>query len=89
MAELALDHVERDAFARHLDRVRVTDFCPRFRTRAGMHRPAMIIRIVEPVVGAPVIRVRAYMIHLQCARETPQRFADDTLSVVSGVGSAP
>jgi hypothetical protein len=38
---------------------------------------------------APVIRVRAYMIHLQCARETPQRLADDTLSVVSGVGSAP
>ncbi|MDX6410337.1 MAG: hypothetical protein QOE13_3408 [Gaiellaceae bacterium] len=25
MAELALDHVERDAFARHLDRVRVTE----------------------------------------------------------------
>jgi GH15 family glucan-1,4-alpha-glucosidase len=38
--------------------VRVTDFCPRFQTRDGVHRPAMIIRIVEPVVGAPVIRVR-------------------------------
>jgi GH15 family glucan-1,4-alpha-glucosidase len=38
--------------------LRVTDFCPRFRTRDGMHRPAMIIRIVEAVAGAPVIRVR-------------------------------
>ena len=38
--------------------LRVTDFCPRFRSRDGMHRPAMIIRLVEAVVGAPVIRVR-------------------------------
>ena len=38
--------------------LRVTDFCPRFRTRDGMHRPAMLIRIVEAVVGAPVIRIR-------------------------------
>ena len=38
--------------------VRVTDFCPRLRTRDGMHHPAMIIRIVAPLIGAPVIRVR-------------------------------
>jgi GH15 family glucan-1,4-alpha-glucosidase len=38
--------------------LRVTDFCPRFRISDGMHRPAMIIRIVEPLRGAPVIRVR-------------------------------
>jgi GH15 family glucan-1,4-alpha-glucosidase len=38
--------------------VRVTDLCPRFRSRDRMHRPAMIIRIVEPVIGRPMIRVR-------------------------------
>ena len=38
--------------------VRVTDFCPRFAHHEGNYRPAMIIRIVEPVVGKPVICVR-------------------------------
>ncbi|HTV77354.1 MAG TPA: glycoside hydrolase family 15 protein [Steroidobacteraceae bacterium] len=42
----------------HAATLRVTDFCPRFRTREGVHRPAMIVRLVEAVVGAPVIRVR-------------------------------
>ena len=38
--------------------IRVTDFCPRFRSRERMHRPSMIVRIVEPVAGRPVVRVR-------------------------------
>jgi GH15 family glucan-1,4-alpha-glucosidase len=38
--------------------VRVTDFCPRFTRHERSYRPAMIIRIVEPVVGKPVICVR-------------------------------
>jgi GH15 family glucan-1,4-alpha-glucosidase len=38
--------------------MKVTDFCPRFNSRDRIYRPAMIIRIVEPVVGRPVIRVR-------------------------------
>jgi GH15 family glucan-1,4-alpha-glucosidase len=38
--------------------VRVTDFCPRFPRHEGTYRPAMIIRIVEPVAGKPVICVR-------------------------------
>ena len=38
--------------------VRVTDFCPRFRSRERIHRPSMIIRIVEPVRGRPTLRVR-------------------------------
>jgi GH15 family glucan-1,4-alpha-glucosidase len=37
--------------------VKVTDFCPRFSSRERIYRPSMIIRIVEPVVGRPVIRV--------------------------------
>ncbi|HEV2702605.1 MAG TPA: glycoside hydrolase family 15 protein [Steroidobacteraceae bacterium] len=38
--------------------MKVTDFCPRFSTRDRIYRPSMIIRIVEPVVGRPVVRVR-------------------------------
>ncbi len=38
--------------------VKVTDFCPRFSSRERIYRPAMIVRIVEPVMGRPVIRVR-------------------------------
>jgi len=38
--------------------MRVLDFCPRYRSRDRMHRPSMLVRIVEPVVGRPVIRVR-------------------------------
>jgi GH15 family glucan-1,4-alpha-glucosidase len=38
--------------------MRVTDFCPRFTDRDRIYRPSMIIRIVEPVTGKPVIRVR-------------------------------
>jgi GH15 family glucan-1,4-alpha-glucosidase len=38
--------------------VRLTDFCPRFSSRDRTFHPSMIIRIVEPVVGQPVIRVQ-------------------------------
>ena len=38
--------------------VRITDFCPRFRTRGRMFRPMMLVRIVEPIAGRPLLRVR-------------------------------
>ena len=38
--------------------VRVTDFCPRFRARGRIFRPMMLVRIVEPLSGRPLIRVR-------------------------------
>jgi GH15 family glucan-1,4-alpha-glucosidase len=38
--------------------VRVTDFCPRFTSHERIYRPAMIIRIVESLMGKPVICVR-------------------------------
>jgi len=38
--------------------MRVTDFCPRYRSLERMHRPAMIIRRVEPLEGRPLVRVR-------------------------------
>jgi len=38
--------------------VRVTDFCPRFRSRGRTFRPMMLVRIVEPVAGRPIVCVR-------------------------------
>lgn len=39
-------------------RVRIIDFCPRFRQYGRNYRPIMAIRIVEPVDGLPLIRIR-------------------------------
>jgi GH15 family glucan-1,4-alpha-glucosidase len=38
-------------------RFRITDFCPRFEQYGRMFRPTMVIRIVEPLKGSPLIRV--------------------------------
>ncbi|HEV7632611.1 MAG TPA: glycoside hydrolase family 15 protein [Steroidobacteraceae bacterium] len=37
--------------------VRVTDFCPRFRQLGRMFHPVMIVRIVEPLAGRPLVRL--------------------------------
>ncbi len=36
---------------------RITDFCPRFEQHGRMYRPLAVFRIVEPLKGAPLIRV--------------------------------
>jgi GH15 family glucan-1,4-alpha-glucosidase len=38
--------------------VRLTDFCPRFRSRGRMYRPMTFMRLVEPLAGRPVVRTR-------------------------------
>jgi len=38
--------------------IRIIDFCPRFRQYGRNYRPVMIIRIVEPVLGHPVVRTK-------------------------------
>ena len=43
---------------RHGNALRVTDFCPRFRSRGRMFRPMMLVRLVEPLAGRPVARIR-------------------------------
>ena len=40
------------------NRLRLLDFCPRFRARGRMYRPMMMVRLVEPLAGRPVARVR-------------------------------
>jgi GH15 family glucan-1,4-alpha-glucosidase len=38
--------------------LRILDFCPRFRSRGRMFRPMMFVRIVEPIAGRPIARIR-------------------------------
>lgn len=38
-------------------RFRVTDFCPRFEQYGRMFRPMMLVRIVEPLKGTPMVKV--------------------------------
>ncbi len=38
-------------------KLRLLDFCPRFRQFDRIFRPAMLVRIVEPVAGRPRVRV--------------------------------
>jgi len=40
------------------NRLRVRDFCPRFRARGRIFRPAMIVRLLEPLAGRPMVRFR-------------------------------
>jgi len=40
------------------NRLRVVDFCPRFRERGRMFHPAMLVRGVLPVEGTALVRVR-------------------------------
>jgi GH15 family glucan-1,4-alpha-glucosidase len=40
------------------NRLRVVDFCPRFRARGRIFRPAMMIRLIEPLAGRPMVRLR-------------------------------
>jgi GH15 family glucan-1,4-alpha-glucosidase len=42
----------------HGNRLRVFDFCPRFRARGRIFRPAMIVRMLQPLAGRPVVRFR-------------------------------
>lgn len=40
------------------NQLRVLDFCPRFRARGRMFRPAMLMRLIEPLAGRPAVRLR-------------------------------
>jgi GH15 family glucan-1,4-alpha-glucosidase len=43
---------------RHGASLRIRDFCPRFRARGRMFRPAAFVRTLEPIEGRPVVRLR-------------------------------
>jgi GH15 family glucan-1,4-alpha-glucosidase len=53
--------------------VRITDFCPRFRNRGRMFRPMMLVRVITPVAGRPLIRLRLSPTAHYGARAEPVR----------------
>jgi GH15 family glucan-1,4-alpha-glucosidase len=58
----------------HGNAVKITDFCPRFRSRGRNFRPMALVRLVEPVKGRPIITVR---LRPRCdhGADDPQRVA--------------
>jgi GH15 family glucan-1,4-alpha-glucosidase len=42
----------------HGNSLRITDFCPRFRSRGRNFRPMAMVRLVEPIEGRPVVNIR-------------------------------
>jgi GH15 family glucan-1,4-alpha-glucosidase len=58
----------------HGNSVRITDFCPRFRSRGRNFRPMAIVRLIEPVEGRPIVNVR---LRPRCnyGADDPQRIA--------------
>jgi len=50
-----LETILRDG---HGNRLRITDFCPRFRTRGRTFRPMALVRIIEPLEGHPMVTLR-------------------------------
>jgi len=38
--------------------LRITDFCPRFRSHGRNFRPACLVRLIEPIEGRPIVNVR-------------------------------
>jgi len=38
--------------------MRITDFCPRFRSHGRNFRPSCLVRLIEPIAGRPIVNVR-------------------------------
>lgn len=51
------------------NRLRITDFAPRFKANGRIFRPQTIVRLVEPVEGAPRIQVDLRPRHGYAAQE--------------------
>jgi GH15 family glucan-1,4-alpha-glucosidase len=54
--------------------IKITDFCPRFRSRGRNFRPMAIVRMIEPLAGRPIVTVR---LRPRCEHgaDDPQRVA--------------
>ncbi|MGE0764464.1 MAG: glycoside hydrolase family 15 protein [Bdellovibrionales bacterium] len=74
--------------------LRITDFCPRFEQHGRMYRPMSLFRIVEPIKGAPTIRVscrpvvgweREWAIAIRGNSHVKYEIRNDTLRVVTNM----
>jgi GH15 family glucan-1,4-alpha-glucosidase len=69
-------------------RLRITDFAPRFMRFGRMFRPAMLIRIVEPIEGAPRLTVRLRPRHGQGGEEARRQQGSHHIRFDLGAQSA-
>ncbi len=58
----------------HGSAVKITDYCPRFRSRGRNFRPMAIVRLLEPVHGRPIVTVRLRP-RCEYGADEPQRVA--------------
>jgi GH15 family glucan-1,4-alpha-glucosidase len=58
----------------HGNCVKITDFCPRFRSRGRNFRPMVLVRLIEPIHGRPIVTIR---LRPRCdyGADDPQRIA--------------
>jgi GH15 family glucan-1,4-alpha-glucosidase len=52
--------------------IKITDFAPRFRQRGRMYRPMALVRLIEPLGGRPIVRLR-FKPRAHYGAEAPQR----------------
>ncbi|MHB1216884.1 MAG: glycoside hydrolase family 15 protein [Alphaproteobacteria bacterium] len=67
--------------------VRVTDFAPRFRQFGRVYRPAMLVRRIEPVAGAPRLCVRLRPRFAYGAEEPARTFGSNHVRYVGSTGT--
>jgi len=67
-------------------RFRIIDFAPRFARAKQMYRPAQLIRIVEPLDGAPLLTLRCDPVN-GWAKTRPQRTVGDGWVEFGGLGA--
>ncbi len=67
--------------------VRVTDFAPRFKQFGRVYRPAMLVRRIEPVAGAPRLTVRLRPRFAYGAEEPARTFGSNHVRYVGSSGT--
>ncbi len=80
MAEAKRQYVRNTAIVEttltdaHGNSLKITDFCPRFRSRGRNFRPMAVVRLIEPIKGRPIVNVR---LRPRCdhGADDPQRVA--------------
>ena len=66
---------------------RITDFAPRFKQFGRVYRPAMLVRCIEPVAGAPRLRVRLRPRFAYGAEAPTRTFGSNHIRYVGATGT--
>lgn len=66
---------------------RITDFAPRFKQFGRVYRPAMLIRRIEPIAGAPRMRIRLRPRFAYGAEEPARTFGSNHMRYVGAAGT--